>query len=97
MLTEFASLKNVRERLLSRQQFHPFPKYEERQAWETLPAEIREFYLNKEEEILSYDLPNLPATLYMDFYRKGAAGEHQGICRKRREMLLIALLAECVE
>ena len=103
MLTEHAALKNVREKLLSREEFHPFPKYNERESWENLPATIREFYLEKEESILSFEIPVLRATAYMNFYRidsipgykpDPALAYNSGL---RRNMLLEATLAECIE
>ena len=103
MLTEHASLKNVKETLLSREQFHPFPKYEEREAWETLPPAIREFYQKEEETILSFEIPALLATAYMNFYRtdtipgyqpKPSSGYNSGI---RRSILWMATMAECIE
>ncbi len=97
MLTQRSSIAEVREKLLKREQFHPFPKYGERQAWEGLPAPIREFYLKLTDEVLDFEIPNLPATYYMDFYRTGLASRHQALTRMRREMLLVALLAECIE
>lgn len=97
MLTRHSSIAEVREKLLKRDQFHPFPKYEEREAWEKLPDAIRTFYLNLVDETLAFDIPNLPATAYMDFARSGLATRYQEIARKRREMLVAAMLAECVE
>ncbi len=97
MTREKSDLKEIRKILIPREQFHPFPKYDEREAWEALPQTIRDQYLSREQEFLSYESSALNAVKYMNFYRTGSGGPYQQEVRPRREMLLGCTLAECME
>ena len=95
MLTEFASVKNVREKLLSREEFHPYPKYNEREAWEKFPASYRKVFLEKKQEVMDFSIPPILASQYMDYYRTGSAPKYNaGI---RRTILFQAMMIECLE
>ncbi len=97
MTREKSNLKEIRRILVPREQFHPFPKYDERDAWEALPAAFRERFLSKEQELLSFDSPALNAVKYMDFYRTGSYDAYQSVAYARRTALLGCLMAECIE
>ncbi len=66
--------KEAKKLLLSMEAWHPFPKYEQREAWESLPSHYREHYLSEEgiRRVLSYVPKPLLATDYMVLYRTGA-------------------------
>ena len=72
-------------------EFHPFPKYEDRDEWMTLREEYREFLIRKGEEYLGYDWPSVPASVYMDFYRNGNRTRYEKIIFTGRRLAL-----ECV-
>ena len=97
MTREKSNLKEIRKILIPREQFHPFPKYDERDAWEALPQTVRDRYLSREQEFLSYESSALNAVKYMNFYRTGSGGPYQQEVRPRREVLLGCMLAECME
>ena len=97
MTSEYASVKELRKILLSREEFHPFPKYEEREYWENLPQSVKEYYQNKKEEILSFAIPNLNATDYMNVARINSGAPYEGMAGERHCKLVFALLLECIE
>ena len=47
MMTEHASFAELKEKLLPREAFHPFPKYEERAYWEAVPQSVKDYYAEK--------------------------------------------------
>ena len=47
----------MQEKMLPLNQFKPFPKYEDRKAWQELPEEFRAFLIQKGEEYLGYGWP----------------------------------------
>ncbi len=83
--------------LLPRDEWHPFPKASERQAWEAIPEAARHAAVAQGEEYLGQEVPGLPATLYLQFRRVGNRSNYQDVWLQRRRMLHGLVLAECVE
>jgi len=75
----------------------PFPKAEDRAAWEALPEDYRKRAMGRGEEALKYDWPALPADVFLDFARNGNRNRYQNLRSQRRRMLEDLVLAECVE
>jgi hypothetical protein len=78
-------------------EFRPFPVYHDRPAWEGLPEETKEYYLNRAGELRGREWPPLPAALYMEFFRNGNRSNYQSRYYRRREDLAVLMLAECIE
>ena len=100
MTTEYSNIKDLKKVLLSRKEYLPFPKYEDRESWAKVNPELRARYLNDElkKKILEYDSSALTATGYMDLYRTGRrGGKWYDTVMSRRDILWQALLAECFE
>lgn len=88
----------LQEKMLPRDQFKPFPKYEDRKAWKALPEDFRAFLIRKGEEYLGYGWPTALASVYMDFYRNGNRTAYENIIfNKRRLPLQYLVAAECCE
>ena len=88
----------LQEKMLPRDQFKPFPKYEDRKAWKALPEDFRAFLIRKGEEYLGYGWPTALASVYMDFYRNGNRTAYEDIIfNKRRLPLQYLVAAECCE
>jgi hypothetical protein len=83
--------------LLPQGQYHPFPTARERQAWETLPREVCDTYLQAAEKLLYHEWPSLPATLFMQFRRMGNRSRYEGPHFERRRDLANLVMAECIE
>ncbi len=100
MTTEFADRKKLAKELLSRKDYRPFPKYDDRDAWANVNPELRARYLNDDikKKILEYESSALVATGYMDLYRTGRrGGRWYDEVASRRHILWDAVLAECFE
>ena len=83
--------------LLDASQWHPFPRAAERDAWEAIPADVREKILALGADYASRPVPSLPATLYLEFRREGNRDRFQRGWFERRALLGGLALAECVE
>jgi len=83
--------------LLPLAEWHPFPRAGERTAWEQLPGDARKTLVAVGEECAGVEVPNLPATLYLEFRRVGNRNRYQDVWMVRRKLLNSLALAECVE
>ena len=93
-----AYTKGMKEKLVPRAQFSPFPVYEDRKAWEDLAPEHRERLIRDGEKYLGYTWPATPATVYMEFYRNGNRSRYEDILfNGRRTPLVTLVVAECCE
>lgn len=92
----FPSAK-LRQILIPHDQWHPFPKASDRQAWEQVPHAIQQVIIQKGEEVAGRDVPALPASVYLQFKRSGNRSNYQDIWKLRRERLHALVVAECFE
>ena len=77
--------------------FLPFPKAEDRKAWEALPAHLRGLLISQGEQYLHYDYPVLRATDFMAFGRTGNRISYEEPYFAGRYALNSLVLAECAE
>lgn len=77
--------------------FHPFPKGDERRQIEELPEYLRNEWIEAGEQYLDFSWPPLPAVRFMDFKRNGNRSEFEKLHFKRREVLVSLVLAEYME
>lgn len=79
----------------------PFPPASDRDAWNTIRAELGEEkvaqYIEAGETCANTAIPALPATLYLEFIRIGERLGYETPDSKRRTMLSSLTLAECLE
>jgi len=100
MTGEKANVKELKKIILPLDEFHPFPKYEERDAWDKVPEYFRKAYLDpgKMQKLLDYVPMILEASRYMKLYRTGSIDEqYMHDYWLRRDMLVRAVLTECIE
>jgi len=83
--------------LTPRAQWHPFAKAEDRTAWTSIRESVRDKFIRLGAEYLDKDVPNLPATLYLEYRRIGNRSNYQDVWYERRKMLHCLTLAECME
>lgn len=83
--------------LVPRADWHPFPAFADRAAWDALPIAARTSLVAHGEAALAKPLPPLPATLYLRYAREGDRGRFEGPYFERRRRLHQLVLAECVE
>ncbi len=97
MLSDRYSLETLKQILLSRDAWHPFPTIDDRDAWQALPASLREAHLARGEAALGYAWPALPATLFLGYARMGNRSRYQNVRYARRRTLRDLVVAECME
>jgi hypothetical protein len=83
--------------LLGVSQWHPFPRADERAAWKAIPQDAQDRILALAAEYADREVPNLPATLYLEYQRVGNRNRYQDVWMERRAALDGLALAECVE
>jgi len=83
--------------LIPRTEWRPFAKAKDRSAWAAISEPIRDKFITLGEEFLGKDVPNLPATLYLEYRRMGNRSNYQDVWLERRKMLHCLVLAECME
>ena len=96
-LAERFSQTGAASSLLAASDWHPFPRADQRAAWEGIPQDARDKILALGTEYANRDVPSLPATLYLEFRRNGNRSRYQDVWMQRRAMLGGLALAECVE
>ncbi|MCZ6674420.1 MAG: heparinase II/III family protein [Verrucomicrobia bacterium] len=77
--------------------WHPFPRAAERKAWETLAHDVRDELISDAEPFLGEEWPQLPATLFLEFFRTGNKRPYDQVNENRRDRLRRLVLAECAE
>lgn len=78
-------------------EWHPFPKYEEREAWQNFSQEIKSNLIRIGDKALKKEWPELTATLYLDYLRTGNRSKYQNVEGRRRAILIDLVFAELIE
>lgn len=91
------TFEEIKKVLLSKEQFHPFPKAIEREQWDSIPAVLRQNYIKKGESALSFNWPSITAADYLDYSRTGSRERFSLLYNERRQKLMDLVLAECME
>lgn len=97
MLSRSYPVSELQRILTSQSDFHPFPRWSERSAWNSLAEPLRKFLIERGENYLNYQWPALPATLFLEFARTGNRENFQRQAFARRDALCHLVLAECTE
>lgn len=96
-LAELYPQEKVAQVLIPRDQWQPWPRWSDREAWEGLSEPVRKDLIANGEAYLGYDWPDLPATLFLEYVRNGNRSRYQREHFARRYALTHLLIAECVE
>jgi hypothetical protein len=96
-LRELYPQEKIEKVLLPREQWHPWPKWNDRRQWEALPESVRKDLIANAEQYLGSKWPTLPATLFLEYARNGNRSRYEREHFARRTALTDLLVAECVE
>lgn len=77
--------------------FVPCPPATDRNAWESLPEDLKKNLIKNGEDFLGFEYPSLTAADYMEFTRNGNRSHYQNKQFLRRTALDALVLAECME
>lgn len=97
MLHQRYSLETIESVLVPKDEWHPHPTIHERDGWNALPTAVRQAHIAAGEALLGWDVPALPATLFLEFVRNGNRENYQVPHFARRSGLEKLVIAECVE
>jgi len=97
VLSQTYPLGRLRDALIAREDWHPFPTVSERNTWDALPESVRKAYIARGEEAIGHAWPPLPATLFLEFARTGNRNRYERVSFGRRTTLGRLAMAECVE
>jgi hypothetical protein len=78
-------------------EYCPYPRVDDRESWDSLPAEVRKSAIERGEELLDFEWPVLTAVRFMDFRRDGNRSRYEALYFRRRSALGGLVLAECLE
>jgi hypothetical protein len=85
------------QHLLSPSNWHPFPRWSERDAWQSVPEDVRGVVIQKAEASLGAPWESLPADVFLDFRRNGNRTRYERLYFTRQERITEFTVAECVE
>ncbi|WP_165822440.1 heparinase II/III domain-containing protein [Paenibacillus montanisoli] len=88
---------DLKAALLPRERILPFPKAEDRAAWEALLPETRNRWIALAETYIDYEWPALKVEHYRDYWRSGELHTRTRAIFERRSVLGILAIAECIE
>ena len=88
---------DIREMLLSAEEFRFIPKAGDRNDWEAIPATVRNDYIARSEQYSGASWVTPKASMFLDFVRNGNRSRYQGVRGGRRNQLQALVLGECME
>src|SRR5258708_28350124 len=97
LLAKACSPDKLKQSLLPREKYHPFPTIHDRSAWEALRPETRATFLAAGEKHLQYKWPEMPATTFLEYARMGNRTHYQALRDARLAALQSLVFAEAVE
>jgi hypothetical protein len=97
LLTSTYTKTFLESKLVAPGAWHPYPTWGEREAWETVPAEIRSAVVERAEADQKEGWKALLASTFLDFKRNGNRSRFESSSFGRRAMLQHLILAECLE
>jgi Heparinase II/III-like protein len=83
--------------LMTAERWHPYPRSNERAAWEAVPGDIRARIVGQAEADQKAGWNALLATSFLEFKRDGNRSRYEAQSFGRRDHLKDVVLAECLE
>ncbi len=77
--------------------WHPYPRADEREPWEAIPAEIRSALVQRAEAVRGTEWAAFPATVFLEYKRIGNRSHYESYYFTRRQRLADLALGECIE
>lgn len=97
MFEKYCSEYFLREVLIKKEDFAPFPKRSDRMVWDNIDAEACKYYIEKAEQIAASPVPQLLASEYMEYSENGNRTHFEDKFHARRSNLRDLVIAECCE
>jgi hypothetical protein len=97
MLVERYVNEALGDLLHSRDHYKPYSTIEDRNTWDELPSNLKDFWINKGARELDHSWGALNATAYMEYSRTGNRNKYDHASWARRRALASLVIAECIE
>lgn len=97
MLHQRFSPADVAAALVPRSTFHPWPRIDDRSAWESLVPAAASAQVARAERLAAKPVDPLPATLFLEFAREGNRVHYERVHFERRGIVEALVAAECIE
>ena len=97
MLSERYPIEQLRDSLVAREDWHPYPTRDEREGWEAIPETVREAHITKGEACLGFRWEPFRATLFLEMAHTGKRAIYDRHRARHRTALCDLVIAECVE
>jgi hypothetical protein len=97
MLSDKYTLDDVRQMLVPREDWHPYPTRDERDAWGKIPAATRNALLEKGDASLGFEWKVFRATQFMEMAKTGLRSLYGKHRQTHRNALMALVVAECIE
>jgi hypothetical protein len=91
------SREQLKQIILSAEDWHPFPKASEHDVWKKLPEQVRMAHIRQAETNLDCDWETPKASVFLEYVRNGNRSRYQTISFGRRTKLAELVLGECME
>lgn len=97
MLHQQYSFDRLNQLIIPQVDYRPHPTIENRNAWAALPDSVRQAQVERAADLLGFDYPALPATLFLQFSRMGNRRNYERPHFARRGALETLVTGECIE
>ena len=97
LLAKSYPLGQLKEIILPREAWRPYPSVADPAGFEQIPAAIRQAYISDGKKLLDADWPPLPASVFLEYARTGNRSHYEALSFGRREQLAGLVLAEAFE
>jgi hypothetical protein len=97
MLSERYPIEKLRDLLVAREDWHPYPTWDEREGWEAIPETVRKAHIAKGEVCLGFRWEPFRATLFLEMAHTGKRAIYDKHRARHRTALCDLVIAECVE
>ncbi len=77
--------------------FVPYPTIENREAYERIPASVKENCIKTAEGYLEYEFKAIPITAFLEYTRNGNRSNFESLNFSKRHALNALILGECIE
>lgn len=98
MFERFCSEYFLKDALISnKESLDIIPKRSQRQIWDNVDGDIKDYYIQKAQKIAQKPIPMLTASGYMEYAENGNRTNYEDPYHLRRNELTSLLIAECCE
>lgn len=97
LITSKATREEIKEMLVTDQQWVTLPAYSDRAGWDALLGDMKDFYIKRGERALRHNWPRVKATDYLEYERSGNRRVMEDPIGANNNAVADLLLAELAE